>query len=75
MWVRSLGQENPLDEEMATYSSILAWEIPRTEEAGRLQSTCCKRVIHDSASKKQLSLKEPQGRLSFCNYSLPFQPL
>ena len=36
MWVRFLGQENPLEEEIATYSSILAWEIPRTEEAGRL---------------------------------------
>ena len=36
MWVRSLGQEDPLDEEMATSSSILAWEIPRTEEPGRL---------------------------------------
>ena len=35
--VRSLGQEDPLEEEMATHSSILAWEIPRTEECGRLQ--------------------------------------
>ena len=33
-----LGQEDPLEEEMATYSSILAWRIPRTEEPGRLQS-------------------------------------
>ena len=37
MWVPSLGQEDPLQEEMATHSSILAWEIPWTEEAGRLQ--------------------------------------
>ena len=36
--VRSLGQEDPLEEEMATHLSILAWEIPWTEEAGRLQS-------------------------------------
>ena len=36
--VRSLGQEDPLEEEMATYSSILAWEIPWTEEHGGLQS-------------------------------------
>ena len=36
--VRFLGQEDPLDEGMATHSSILAWEIPRTEEPGRLQS-------------------------------------
>ena len=34
MLVRSLGQENPLEEEMATYSSILAWRIPWTEEPG-----------------------------------------
>ena len=37
-WVRSLGQEDPLDEEMATNSSILAWGIPWSEEPGRLQS-------------------------------------
>ena len=37
-WVRSLGQEEPLEKEMATYSSILAWRIPWTEEPGRLQS-------------------------------------
>ena len=37
-WVRSLGQEDPLEEGMATHSSILAWEIPRTEEPVRLQS-------------------------------------
>ena len=37
--VQSLGQEDPLEEEMATRSSILAWEIPRTEEPGGLQST------------------------------------
>ena len=35
--VRSLGQEDPLDKEMATHSSILAWEIPWTEEPSRLQ--------------------------------------
>ena len=37
-WVQSLGQEYSLEEEMATHSSILAWEIPRTEELGGLQS-------------------------------------
>ena len=36
--VQSLGKEDPLEKEMATHSSILAWEIPWTEEAGRLQS-------------------------------------
>ena len=38
MWVRLLGREDPLEEEMATPSSILAWKIPWTEESGRLQS-------------------------------------
>ena len=37
-WVRSLGQEDPLEKEMATHSSILAWRIPWREEPGRLQS-------------------------------------
>ena len=38
MWVQSLSQEDPLEKEMATHSSILAWEIPWTEEPGGLQS-------------------------------------
>ena len=38
MWVQSLGSEDPLEEEMATHFSILAWKIPSTEEPGRLQS-------------------------------------
>ena len=38
MWVRSLGREDPLEKEMATHSSILAWRIPWTEEPGGLQS-------------------------------------
>ena len=37
-WVRSLGQEDPLENEMSTHSRILAWEIPGTEDPGRLQS-------------------------------------
>ena len=37
-WVRSLGREDPLEKEMAAYSSAIAWKIPRTEELGRLQS-------------------------------------
>ena len=37
-WVQFLGQEDPLEKEMATHSSTLAWEIPRIEEPGRLQS-------------------------------------
>ena len=46
-WVRSLGQEDPLDEEMATYSSILTWKIPWTEEPGELQSMRLQRVGQD----------------------------
>ena len=46
-WVRSLGREDPLEKEMATHSSILAWRIPWTEEAGRLQSIGLQRVRHD----------------------------
>ena len=45
--VRSLGQEDPLEEEMATYSSILSWKIPWTEEPGGLQSKELRRVGHD----------------------------
>ena len=41
-WVRSLGQEDPLEKEMATHSSILAWRVPWTEELCGLQSTGCK---------------------------------
>ena len=47
MWVRSLGREDPLEEEMATHSSILAWEISRTEEPGGPQSKGLQRVGHD----------------------------
>ena len=50
MWetqVRSLGQEDPLEEEMATHSSTLAWKIPWMEEPGRLQPMGSQRVGHD----------------------------
>ena len=46
-WVRSLGWEDPLEEEMATHSSPLAWEIPWTEEPGGLQSMGSQRVRHN----------------------------
>ena len=45
-WVRSLGWEDPPEEEMATHSSVLAWRIPLTEEPGRLQSIGSQRVRH-----------------------------
>ena len=50
MWetqVQSLDREGPLEEEMATYLSILAWKIPWTEEPGRLQSMVLQRVKHN----------------------------
>ena len=45
--VQSLGQEDPLEKGMATHSSVLAWRIPRTEEAGSLQSMGSKRAGHN----------------------------
>jgi len=50
MWetqVRSLGWEDPLEKEMATHTSILAWKIPWTEEPGRLHPMGLQRVRHD----------------------------
>ena len=46
-WVRSLGWEDPLEEEMAAHSSILAWKIPWMEEPGGLQCMGSQRVGHD----------------------------
>ena len=48
--VRSLGREDPLEKEMATHSSILAWKITWTEEPGGLQSMGSQRVRHDGAT-------------------------
>ena len=45
--VRSLGQEDPLEKEMAAHSSTLAWKIPWMEKPGRLQSMGSRRVTHD----------------------------
>ena len=50
-WVRSLSQEDLLEKDMATDSSILAWEIPWTDKSGRLQSMGSQRVGHDLAAK------------------------
>ena len=49
-WVRSLAREDPLEKEMASHSSILAWRIPWTEEPGGLQSMGSQRVGHDWAT-------------------------
>ena len=46
-WVRSLGGEDPLEKEMAIYSSTIAWKIPWTDEPDKLQSMGSQRVGHD----------------------------
>ena len=51
--VRSLGGEDPLGKGMVTHSSILAWEVPWTEEPGGLQSMGLQRVRHDIMTKQQ----------------------
>ena len=51
--VWSLGQEDPLEKQMANHSSILAWEIPWTEEPDGLQSIGSQRVWHDLVTKQQ----------------------
>ena len=53
MQVQSQGWEDPLEKEMATYSSILAWEIPWTEEPGRLQSMGSQRDGQNLATEQQ----------------------
>ena len=60
-WVRSPGQENPLEKEMATHSSILAWKISWTKEPGGLQSMGSQRVGHDWATNTYL-LTETEPR-------------
>ena len=50
-WVQSPGREDPLEEEVATHSSVLVWEIPWTEEPGGLQSMGLQRVGHDRAHR------------------------
>ena len=59
-WAQSLGQEDPLEKEAATHSNILAWEIPWTEEPGRLQSMGRKRAGHNLATKQQQPLGMPE---------------
>ena len=57
--VRSLGREDPLEKEMATHSSIPAWEIPWTEQPGGLQFTGSQRVGHDLVTKQLLLSPSP----------------
>ena len=55
-WVQSLGQEEPLEKEMATHSSILAWEIPWTEEPDWLQFVGSQRAGNNSTTKQQQNM-------------------
>ena len=54
--VQSLGQEDPLEKGMATYSSILAWRIPWIEECGGQQSMGTQRVGHDWATTERMAI-------------------
>ena len=58
-WVQSLGQEDPLEKEMATHSSILAWRIPWTENPGRLQSMGCKESDTSVQLSSRTCVREP----------------
>ena len=53
MWVQSLGQEDPLEKEIATHPSILTWRIPWIKEPGGLQSVGLQRVKQDLVTKQQ----------------------
>ena len=68
MWVWSLGQEDPLEEGMATHYNILAWRIPWTEESEGLQSTGSQRVRHNWVTQHR-------WRLTFHPASPSFSPL
>ena len=56
-WVRSPGQEDPLEEEIATHSSTLVWEIPWTEEPGGLQSMGSQRVTYNQATENKHNVR------------------
>ena len=69
-WVPSLGRANPLEKEMATHSTILAWEIPWTEEPGGLQSMgVTKRVGHNLATT-QFKFADDDGMYYCLNKSI-----
>ena len=63
-WVHFLGWEDPLEEEMATHSSILAWRVPWTEEPGRLQSMGSQRVGRDWATEHSRAHRKQGGIFS-----------
>ena len=84
--VQSLGQEDPLEEETATHSSILFWKIPWTEEPGRLQSMGSQRVRHDSVTEHRAhthvskharneSQPDVMSEVTYRGYSRPYLTL
>ena len=74
--VRSLGWEDPLEKEMATHSSTLAWKIPWMEEPGRLQSMWSQRVRYDWATSLSLSLSYYLSpHLLFLSYTCSYYSL
>ena len=64
--VPSLVREDPLEEEMAAHSSVLAWEIPWTEEPGWLQSTGSQRLGHDERTRRATKQQQQEGVKVFC---------
>ena len=79
--VRSLGQEDSLEKEMATHSSVLAWKIPWTEEPGGLQSMGSQRVRHDWVTThthtytQSIMAKGQPAKFIFCFWHLPHDAL
>ena len=65
MRIQSLGQEDPLEESIATHSSILAWRIPRTEEPGGLRSIESQRVRQDWSDLACVATEQPE-QLTCC---------
>ena len=68
-WVQSLGWEDPLGKETATYSTILAWEIPWTEKPGGYSARDHKRVRHGLATKQQLLKRQSHLQLTKLEHS------
>ena len=66
-WVWSLGQEDPLEKEMATHCSTVAWKIPWTEDPGRLQSMGSQRVRHNWATSLHFTSGGSASKESACN--------
>ena len=67
-WVRSLEEEDPLEKEIATHSSILAWEIPRRVDPGGLQSMMLQRAGHNWAHQVDMYANKPCEWVRICKY-------